>query len=104
MSEATTLVLACLAGAALGSAFFAGLWWTVRRGLGSARAPLWFFGSLVVRAGLVVPGFILVAGGQWERFAACLAGFVAARLFVTMLTRPTASTQSGSASEASHAP
>jgi F1F0 ATPase subunit 2 len=103
MSETTTLVLACAAGAGLGGAFFGGLWWTVRRGLASPRAPLWFLGSLLLRAGVIVPGFILVAGGRWERFAACLAGFVAARLLLIRVTQPTTSAQSGPASEASDA-
>jgi F1F0 ATPase subunit 2 len=101
MSEPTTalaLVLACLAGAGLGSVFFGGLYWTIRRGLASSRAPLWFFGSLVVRAGVVVPGFILAAGGRWERLAGCLAGFVLARLLVTRMTQPKAPSH-----EASHA-
>ena len=44
MSEPLVLIL--LAGALLGSVFFGGLWWTVRRGVLSTQPALWFFGSL----------------------------------------------------------
>ena len=37
MSEALTLILALLAGAVLGTIFFAGLWWTIQRGVSSKQ-------------------------------------------------------------------
>jgi F1F0 ATPase subunit 2 len=83
MSELVALAAAAVAGVALGAAFFAGLWWTVRKGLGAQRPALWFFGSLMLRSGLAAAGFYLVGRGHWERMAACLAGFAAARWFMT---------------------
>lgn len=82
------LVLAALAGAALGALFFGGLWWTARRGAVSPHPVLWFLGSLLLRMGLTLPGFYLVGAGHWQRLLACLAGFLLARAVVTWLTRP----------------
>ncbi len=103
MNETLTLALAWLAGAGLGVIFFGGLWWTVRKGASSRRPALWFFGSALARMGIALAGFYLVAGGQWERLAVCLLGFVMARLVVTWLTRSRAN-QTRPAQEASHAP
>ena len=46
MSEALTLILALLAGAVLGTIFFAGLWWTIQRGVSSKQPAVLFFFSL----------------------------------------------------------
>lgn len=73
------LALASCAGFALGMLFFGGLWWTVRRGIGSPRPALWFLGSLLLRTALAAAGFWFVSGGDWQRLLACLAGFVLAR-------------------------
>ena len=43
---------------------FGGLWWTVRKGVASERAALWFFGSMLLRTGAVMLGFYFVAGRQ----------------------------------------
>jgi F1F0 ATPase subunit 2 len=82
-----TLMSAGAAGAALGAVFFAGLWWTVRRAAVSARPALWFGPSMLLRTGVVVGGFYLAGGGLWPRLAACLAGFILARMAVLRLTR-----------------
>jgi F1F0 ATPase subunit 2 len=89
MNELWPVLLAALAGLGLGAIFFAGLWWTVRRGLASARPALWFFASLLVRLGLTLAGFYWVAGDDWRRLLACLFGFLLARLLVARLTRAT---------------
>ena len=86
MTETLTLVLAWVAGGALGAMFFGGLWWTVQKVLSSTRPAFWFFGSLLLRTSLTLAGFYFVAGGHWQRLLACLAGFVIARLIVTRLT------------------
>jgi len=90
MNEALTLVLALLAGTALGAMFFGGLWWTIRRRLCLNQPALWFFGSLLVRTSIALTGFLVVSGGDWRRMAACVVGFVAARVVVTQLTGPAA--------------
>jgi len=104
MSETLTVVLAGMAGMALGAVFFGGLWWTVRKGLSSPRSAIWFFGSLVLRMSIALVGFYFVGRGHWERLVVCLLGFIIARLIVTWLTRPSGENQTRPAQEASHAP
>ena len=96
MNETMMLVLAWMTGVLLGAVFFGGLWWTIRKGVSSSQPALWFVGSLLLRMGIAMAGFCLVARGHWQRLLLCLLGFVMARLIVTWLTRP--------AQEASHAP
>lgn len=102
LAPAGALVLAAVAGAALGAIFFGGLWWTARRGAASAQPALWFFASLMLRMGLVLTGFHAVGGGQWERLVACLLGFIVARAAVVRLTRQPANPEPSQ--EAGHAP
>lgn len=87
MNEHLALIMAGLAGCLLGTLFFGGLWWTVRKGLSSKRPALWFFGSLLVRTVIVLAGFYLITVGRWERLLACLLGFVIARFGVLLLVR-----------------
>ena len=87
MNETRTLVLAWVAGGVLGTIFFGGLWWTVRKGVSSKQPALWFFGSLLLRTSIALAGFYFIARGHWERLLVCLLGFVMARLIVTRLTR-----------------
>jgi F1F0 ATPase subunit 2 len=87
MTRISTLFLALSTGAGLGTIFFGGLWWTIRRAVSSQRAAAWFFGSLLLRTMIAVAGFYFVAQGDWRRLLACLLGFLLARLAVTQLTR-----------------
>jgi F1F0 ATPase subunit 2 len=104
MNDTLTLVLAWVAGGALGAIFFGGLWWTVRKGVSSSQPALWFFGSLLLRMSIALAGFYLVSGGHWERLLLCLLGFVMARLVMTWLTQAPGDNQTPPAQEASHAP
>jgi len=104
MNETLTLVLAWVAGGVLGTMFFGGLWWTIRKGVSSKQPALWLFGSLLLRMSIALAGFYFVSGGHWERLLACLLGFVLARLVVTWLTRSSGENQTRSTQEASHAP
>lgn len=97
MNETLTLMLAWAAGVALGAMFFGGLWWTVRKGVSSDRAALWFFGSVMLRMPLALAGFYVVAGSHWERMLSCLLGFVMAKLAVTWLTRAPRGTEAADA-------
>ena len=103
MNEILSLVSALGAGVVLGAMFFGGLWWTVRKGVSSARPALWFFGSLLLRTSITLVGFYVVADGHWERLLASLIGLTLARPIVTRLAgldeKPTALPQ-----EAGHAP
>jgi F1F0 ATPase subunit 2 len=103
MAEALGLASALIAGLLLGAFFFGGLWWTVRKGVKSERVALWFFGSMLLRTGVVMLGFYFVMGDSWQRLLAGLLGFVLARLIVTRLTR-IAVHPSQLAQEADHAP
>ena len=89
MNEALILALAWVAGGGLGAVFFGGLWWTVRTCVSSKWAPLWFFGSLLLRTSIVLAGFYFVSARHGERLLLCLLGFAMARLAVTWLTRTT---------------
>ena len=81
MNEPLTLGLAAVAGSALGTIFFGGLLWTVRKGVTADQPALWFLGSLLLRMGIAFRGHL-------GRLLACIAGFALARLVVTCLTRP----------------
>ena len=83
MNEIVWLLPSLVAGILLGVIFFAGLWWTVQKGLVSAHPALWFLGSLLIRTTLTVAGFYLVAAGSWQKLVACLLGFLLIRLILT---------------------
>ncbi len=104
MNEVVQLALTLLAGGGLGILFFGGLWWTVQKALASPRPALWFFGSLVLRTGIVLGGFYVVAGSDWRRWLAGLAGFVLARLAVVRFTRTSPVPSARTITEAHHAP
>ena len=87
MNEAMTLFVAWVAGGILGAIFYGGLWWTVRDAISSRQPAFWFCFSLLLRMSISLAGFYFVSGGEWKRLLACLLGFVAARLFVTWITR-----------------
>jgi F1F0 ATPase subunit 2 len=88
MNEVLPYALAFLAGALLGVLFFVGLWWTVQKGVTSQWPALWFFGSLLLRTGMILTGFYFVAQGDWSRFMLCLLGFFIARVIVVKLLEP----------------
>ena len=104
MNDLLTLAPAGVAGLALGAVFFGGLWWTVRKGVASRHAAAWFLGSLIVRSGIVLAGFYVAAGDDWERLMACLLGFTLARFLVTRLAGPPLESGRAPASEAGNAP
>jgi len=103
MNETVNLTMALAEGVLLGGIFFGGLWWTVRMGVSSQWPALWFFGSLLVRMGIVLTGFYFVSDGRGERILLCLFGFVMGRLIVTQLVQ-TAKKPACPGQGASHAP
>ena len=88
MNETPTMILASLAGAGLGSMFFGGLWWTLRKAMASPRPALWFACSLLLRMGITLLGFYFVSAGQWQRIVACVLGFAGSRAAITWFARP----------------
>ena len=87
MSDPLTLLLSSVAGAIIGAVFFGGLWWTVRQLVSAKQPAVWVLGSLILRTGVALAGFYLVAAHQLDRMLMCLLGFVVARFVVTRLTR-----------------
>jgi F1F0 ATPase subunit 2 len=87
MNEPIMLIISAAAGGALGTLFFAGLWFTVRKGLESDRPALWFLGSTLVRTGLLLTSFYVIGRGNWHYLLACLLGFFGARIVVTVILR-----------------
>ena len=87
MNENLMLVLALGMGGLLGAFFFGGLWWTIQKGVNAKHPGLWFFSSLLLRTGITLVGFYGMAAGHWQRFLACLVGFVIVRFIVLRLTR-----------------
>jgi F1F0 ATPase subunit 2 len=77
------LLLGALAGLALGSAFYVGLWATLRRASRARRPWAWIVSSFLLRLVVVGAGFLLLARhGAWV-LAGALAAFIAARPLVT---------------------
>ncbi len=84
-----SLILAWLAGVALGVFFFAGLWWTVRKGLVSKTPAAWFLLSFLVRMSVVLGGFYWIAQqGEWQLLSMALLGLIMARMALTRLAPP----------------
>ena len=87
MNDISLWIFAWLGGLLLGTFFFGGLLWTVRKAMFSQRAALWFVGSLLLRMSVALTGFYWIAGNDWHRLLLCLLGFLMARLTITWLTR-----------------
>ncbi len=104
MNEILTWSLAWTAGGGLGAIFYGGLWWTIRKGVSSAKPARWFLGSLLLRMSIALAGFYFVTGGQWERLMLCLLGFFMARVAVTGLTGPPIESPHPPVKESRHAP
>jgi len=71
------------AGLALGAFYFITLWQTVKR-LPDTPSPLrLMLGSFALRMAVVLPGIYFVMGGQWDRLAMALIGFILMRMILT---------------------
>lgn len=85
----TEMIAALVMGLVLGSLFFSGLWWTVRRLPGARRPLLLYFVSLLLRTGAVMAGFyLLLSRWQWPHLLIALSGFLAARLLLVGWLKP----------------
>lgn len=81
-----TLLLALLAGGALGVFFFGGLWLTVRKGMQAAVPAAWFLLSFLLRMAVALAGFYSIAKfGEWQHLALALFGFIVARMVLTRI-------------------
>ncbi len=84
-----TLVLLC--GVMAGLLYFSGLMLTVLTIRRMHRPGVFLVGSFILRAVFVIVVFFAISNGQWQRFAACLVGFIIARQLTVMLWRPSRS-------------
>jgi F1F0 ATPase subunit 2 len=80
--EAWAWALSLAGGGLLGVMYFGGLWWTVRRGVGSPSPGLWFSTSLFLRLSAAMAGFYLASRLGAGALLACALGFIAARMAV----------------------
>ncbi|PIQ29269.1 hypothetical protein COW36_17200 [bacterium (Candidatus Blackallbacteria) CG17_big_fil_post_rev_8_21_14_2_50_48_46] len=96
------LLTAFLTGILLSLIFFGGLWWTVQKGLKTQQPARLFLSSSLLRTGLVLLGFYTIANHHWERFLACLLGFVLGRQLVLKFSKAT--DKSKHCAEVQHAP
>lgn len=87
MREILFMITAFLTGIALGTLFFGGLWFTVKKAVSAKIPAIWFFISLFLRLSITLVGFYYVSHGSWQRLLICLFGFAAARYIVIHLTK-----------------
>jgi len=88
MNEILYMVLVFIAGLILGTLFFGGLWFTVKKAVDSKAPTIWFFVSSLLRIGITLTGFYFIADGNFKRLLICLFGFVIARFIITRITKP----------------
>lgn len=87
MNEFVYKILAFIVGLLLGTIFFGGLWFTVRK-LATSKIPaLWFLGSFLLRVSITLIGFYYISSGSWQRLLICVAGFITARYSVIYFTK-----------------
>ncbi|MGB5217925.1 MAG: ATP synthase subunit I [Smithella sp.] len=84
-----SLLVAFVAGLALGTIYFTALWRTVRQ-LPSAKSPAsLMIASFILRMAVVLAGFyLIIGGGHWERLAAAMMGFIIIRKILTYRLGP----------------
>jgi F1F0 ATPase subunit 2 len=95
MSLLITMLLAFVAGIAVGIFYFGGLWLTVQRLPQTNHPGLLTLVSLIIRLGVALPVFYLVMAGRWERLLVCLVGFLLVRLVLVRRWGPVSSPSAG---------
>lgn len=88
MSFPLQIALVFLIGLGAGLLYFTGLMITILKVRGMSRPGLLLMASFIVRIVFIGGVFYAVGNGQWQRFAACLIGFLFARQVTVMLWRP----------------
>jgi len=81
------MIVALIAGVAIGIFFFGGLWVTVRKAVHAKTPARWFFGSFILRVCIAMIGFYIISLGNWQHLIVALPGFVLARFIVTHYTK-----------------
>lgn len=83
-----SLLLAFIAGLAIGSFYFLSLWLTVRHLPTAGHPALLALGSFWGRFVVAMISFYYVMGGNWERLTVCLLGFLGIRSILIRYLRP----------------
>jgi F1F0 ATPase subunit 2 len=81
------ILISVFTGILLGTFFFGGLWFTVRKGMVAKNPALLFLVSFIIRIAVVLTGFYFIAQSDWKNILFCLGGFLVARSAVTRLTK-----------------
>jgi len=87
MNKTVNMIIAFIAGLALGILFFGGLWLTVKKAVTSKIPTLWIFSSFFLRISITLVGFYFISSGNWQRLLICVAGFIIARTIVIHFTQ-----------------
>ena len=87
MNETVNMLLAFIAGLVLGTLFFGGLWFTVKKAVTAKIPALWIFSSFFLRISITLVGFYFVSSGNWLRLLICVVGFIVARTLVIHFTK-----------------
>ncbi|NDP22261.1 MAG: ATP synthase subunit I [Paludibacter sp.] len=87
MNEILFMIAALVVGLTLGTLFFGGLWFTLKKITTVKMPAIWVISSFFLRVSIVLIGFYFVAQGSWQRLLMCLVGFIVARFIVTYLTK-----------------
>ena len=87
MTDFLPIALAGFVGVIAGLIFFGGLWFTTRRLLTSNCPAIWLLVSFTVRVFVMLGALYWVGRDHLPRMAACLVGFVIARIVMVYVTR-----------------
>ncbi len=87
MSEILNMILSFIGGMLLGTLFFGGLWFTVRKLTSSKMPALLVLSSFLFRVSIALLGFYFIGLGDWRKLVACMIGFIIARFVIIHYTK-----------------
>jgi F1F0 ATPase subunit 2 len=87
MDKTIFMILAFIGGILLGTIFYGGLWFTVKKSIASKIPAFWVLGSFFLRIFITMVGFYYISYGNWQKLLICVLGFIAARLIVMRFTK-----------------
>ncbi len=87
MREISNMILSFIGGMLLGTLFFGGLWFTVRKLTSSKMPALLVLSSFLFRVSIALLGFYFIGLGDWRKLVACMIGFIIARFVIIHYTK-----------------
>jgi F1F0 ATPase subunit 2 len=87
MSEISNMIVAFIGGLLLGTIFFGGLWFTVKKLTTSKIPALLVLSSFFFRISITLLGFYFIGLGDWKKLVACMIGFIIARFVIIHFTK-----------------